>query len=1172
MITSTRLSWINQLKIIYVGSALIAGLFAPLSAKATHAMGGELSYTCLGNNQYLVTLDFYRDCNGVAAPTNCNNGLNFNVASTACGANFTQCFSNTPIVQIITPICPTEVDRCVSANGTYGVEKYTYTKIVDLSAYAACGGADWFFSWSLCCRNNAITSLNNPGNRELYLDAQLNNSTGLCNSAPIFTNSPTAFYCLGEPISYNPGAVDADGDSLVYALIPARAANALIIPYNANYSASQPIRNSGGVNAVTLNPQTGTMTVTPSVLQVAVVTYQVKEYRNGVLVGAVTRDVQFVIRPCTGNSSPTATGINGTAVYSMQVCAGSPVSFTINSNDANVGQIVTMTWNNGIPGATFTSSGTPFPSGSFTWTPTVANIGNNTFTVHVQDNGCPITASNDFGYSIQVTPPAANADAGADFSVCGATATMAGVLPYPSVQGTWTVISGSGTFANNHSPTTTVSGLSQGANVFEWSVNYFTCGMRTDQVTVSVTTEQLWYADADGDDFGDPNVSVLTCAQPTGYVADNTDCNDTDPAMNPSAPEVCDDLDNNCNSLIDEGVRITFYADNDGDGFGDPNDLMAACTQPTGYVANNTDDCPNDPNKIAPGNCGCGNSETGATCNDGNPNTINDVIDATCNCSGTLLVNDCLGIPGGTTLPGTTCDDGNACTTGDVYDANCVCVGTAVNTDDGDPCTLDSCDPINGVIHEFQDADGDGTCDANDLCPSGAEPGSACNDGNVGTINDVIDANCTCVGTPVGACTGSEVVVVIRSDNTPVDLTWVITNSSNVTIASGGLTAGQANMLVLTTACLGAAPVSDCYGFKLMDASGNGITGGYWQLRSSSGRVLLGDDFANGSQSPSATPALPGYTQHSFCLPVGNTHVADKSCGIFNFTMNSNVYCTNAPGATTNQFEFSDPDAGFIRRIAVNTNKVRFSQMVTSPLTPGVKYFVRARNNAAGAIADAHFGGGCEAAMASTVPCTELISAPTYGHSCNETRSFNTNNSFIHATPVVGATEYQFRITIPSEGYDQTFIRSTYILQLNWNTSVAPPLVNGSTYNVQVNVKVGTLYSGFCGDVCTITIDNSANRPEASIMQSNGTATLWPNPVRESQVNLSIDGIQDADQHIAVDIQDIYGKQVFTKEFGNSGERFSTILDLPSDIASGVYMVNIMVNGRRTVQRLSIMK
>ncbi|MBS1939373.1 MAG: hypothetical protein JST38_00655, partial [Bacteroidetes bacterium] len=48
--------------------------------------------------------------------------------------------------------------------------------------------------------------------------------------------------------------------------------------------------------------------------------------------------------------------------------------------------------------------------------------------------------------------------------------------------------------------------------------------------------------------------------------------------------------------------------------------------------------------------------------------------------------------------------------------------------------------------------------------------------------------------------------------------------------------------------------------------------------------------------------------------------------------------------------------------------------------------------------------------------------------------------------------------------------------------------------------------------------------------------------------------------------------QVFAKEFGNSGERFSTILQLPKDIASGVYMVNITVNGKKTVQRLNIIR
>ena len=195
--------------------------------------------------------------------------------------------------------------------------------------------------------------------------------------------------------------------------------------------------------------------------------------------------------------------------------------------------------------------------------------------------------------------------------------------------------------------------------------------------------------------------------------------------------------------------------------------------------------------------------------------------------------------------------------------------------------------------------------------------------------------------------------------------------------------------------------------------------------------------------------------------------------------------------------------------------------------------------------------------------------APAYGHSCNESRAFNSNNSFIYAKPVNGANEYKFRIFNLNEGYDQTFTRSTYILQLKWTNMVAPALVNGSTYNVEINTKVNGLYTGFCPSSCTISIDNSIPSMEQTAF---GEATLWPNPVSDGQVNLSIGGLQDADQHISVDVQDLYGKQVFAQEFGNSGDRFNTILQLPGDIASGVYLVNITVNGQRTVQRLSIVK
>jgi len=69
----------------------------------------------------------------------------------------------------------------------------------------------------------------------------------------------------------------------------------------------------------------------------------------------------------------------------------------------------------------------------------------------------------------------------------------------------------------------------------------------------STCVPQTWCLDSDTDGFGDAGSSLVTCPQPSGYVADCTDCNDADFDINPSAPELCDNVDNNCNTNIDEG-------------------------------------------------------------------------------------------------------------------------------------------------------------------------------------------------------------------------------------------------------------------------------------------------------------------------------------------------------------------------------------------------------------------------------------------------------------------------------------------------------------------------------------------------------------------------------------------------------------------------------------------
>jgi len=123
-----------------------------------------------------------------------------------------------------------------------------------------------------------------------------------------------------------------------------------------------------------------------------------------------------------------------------------------------------------------------------------------------------------------------------------------------------------------------------------------------DDSSLDTSTQSTWYADVDNDGYGDAGSSTMACAQPSGTVSDNTDCDDGEPAANPGESEICDEIDNDCDGLVDDddssldtSTQSTWYADVDNDGYGDASSSTMACAQPSAYVS--------DPGSSGPFDC-----------------------------------------------------------------------------------------------------------------------------------------------------------------------------------------------------------------------------------------------------------------------------------------------------------------------------------------------------------------------------------------------------------------------------------------------------------------------------------------------------------------------------------------------------------------------------------------
>ncbi len=241
--------------------------------------------------------------------------------------------------------------------------------------------------------------------------------------------------------------------------------------------------------------------------------------------------------------------------------------------------------------------------------------------------------------------------------------------------------------------------------------------------TVDDGVTYTYYADFDGDGYGNAAVTVTGCSAPSAYISDYTDCDDTNRSRSPGLTESCDGLDNDCDSLVDEGLLTTWYTDSDADGYGDIAASIEACTAPSGTVAN-YNDCDDSNSSRNPGlteACDGLDNDCDSTIDEGLYATFYADRDADGYGDPTTSVFDCAG-PSGYVSDGTDCDDttilrypGNAerC---DEVDNDCDGVVDNEVTSryyadsDGDfygdaALPVDSCSPPDGYVSENTDCD-----------------------------------------------------------------------------------------------------------------------------------------------------------------------------------------------------------------------------------------------------------------------------------------------------------------------------------------------------------------------------------------------------------------------------------------------------------------------------------
>jgi len=336
-------------------------LFTGQNSFASHMIGGDVTYRCLGGNNFEITITLYQDClYGEPQAIQEDDPVRYAIYQLGEGSG-PLLFASGQQPSTTTEIVPPNFSNACINNFPQTClrrQVFRFTRNLPPSSNG------YYIIYQRCCRNASINNINDPGNIGVTYMATIPGFTsGNCpNNSAVFKSMPPQIICSNNPFVYDFSATDSDNDSLSYELCAARLGGSTsdprpsgsgILPpphapvnYSGGYSATMPV---AGIPPLQIDPVTGLMTGTPSAIGRFVVSVCVKEWRNGVVINTLSRDVQFVITNCSKAVVANIPELEDEPNTYTVMCKGYTVRFTNNSTGG-----FAYEWDFGVPGATST--------------------------------------------------------------------------------------------------------------------------------------------------------------------------------------------------------------------------------------------------------------------------------------------------------------------------------------------------------------------------------------------------------------------------------------------------------------------------------------------------------------------------------------------------------------------------------------------------------------------------------------------------------------------------------------------------------------------------------------------------------------------------------------------------------------------------------------------------